>query len=409
MVCRLGKEPVLLAALPRVREEPCVLGASLGLRPCDRRVDAVQAPEPPRPNYLHGGGDPRELREVAHLDGAPRGRDGVERHLAREGGRRHARPDALPRVGGAEPRAGHLTRRHTGELVDPAASRPGAGGPRHHAEPLEGPKELPLARGGVPGDGDARADVRDPRVGAAPRDRPLLPALGAPLRVVVRPWAAVHAAAEVREAELSGDLLERPVQGAGVGVLHPPPGLEVGVVDDDVGVGDVVLVVVVVDDRDLVVGEAPPRPLGGELPERVQADVVLRGGGDDVVLERPGAPAAPGAVVASEPPRAVHLRRPVLAECGVAQVQEVHGERAAAPLEVAPDPARARVPGYGLEVRHGRIRRTCLPASRPRPSWTVRAPSETAARSHLTPSRASASDVESTSRSRQDFAMPFRA
>jgi hypothetical protein len=70
-----------------------------------------------------------------------------------------------------------------------------------------------------------------------------------------------------------------------------------------------------------MVGEAPPRPLDGELPECVQAYVVLRGGGHDVVLERPGAPAAPGAVVAREPPRAVHLRRPVLAERGVSQVQ----------------------------------------------------------------------------------------
>lgn len=57
---------------------------------------------------------------------------------------------------------------------------------------------------------------------------------------------------------LPRDALRGPLQLPGVGVLEPVPRVEVGVVDDDVGVRDPALVVVVVDDGHLVVAEVLP-------------------------------------------------------------------------------------------------------------------------------------------------------
>lgn len=65
---------------------------------------------------------------------------------------------------------------------------------------------------------------------------------------------------EGAEAVLGRYALQGPLEGPRVGAAQAPPGLEVGVVDDDVGVKDVPLVVVVVDDGDLVLGEALPHP-----------------------------------------------------------------------------------------------------------------------------------------------------
>ena len=65
---------------------------------------------------------------------------------------------------------------------------------------------------------------------------------------------------EVSEPCVASNPLQRSVERPGVRVLQAPAGVEVRVVDDDVGVRDAVLVVVVVDDRDLVVGEVLPHP-----------------------------------------------------------------------------------------------------------------------------------------------------
>ena len=65
---------------------------------------------------------------------------------------------------------------------------------------------------------------------------------------------------EGAEAVLGRHALQGPLECPRVGVAQAPSGLEVGVVDDDVGVEDVPLVVVVVDDGDLVLGEALPHP-----------------------------------------------------------------------------------------------------------------------------------------------------
>lgn len=88
-----------------------------------------------------------------------------------------------------------------------------------------------------------------------------------------------------KRAALRLELLEGAVELEGVGGLEPPPRLERGVVDHDVRVGDAPLVVVVVDDGDLMVGEVLRRPLDGEPPQDGEVDAGAGVGGKDVALQ----------------------------------------------------------------------------------------------------------------------------
>ena len=87
---------------------------------------------------------------------------------------------------------------------------------------------------------------------------------------------------ERSQPEVARHLLQRLVEPrddvVGEERAEPAPRLQVRVVDDDVRVHDAGLAVVVVDDRDLVVGEPPLRPLDGEPAERVERHVVARVG-----------------------------------------------------------------------------------------------------------------------------------
>ena len=165
-------------------------------------------------------------------------------------------------------------------------------------------------------DVDPRADVGDPGVAAPPRHLGLLAPDVDPLvvRARTRPSCVgmlrIDSAVEVGEAHLARDRLEQSVEGAGVGVLQAPARSQVGVVHDDVGVGDVALVVVVVDDGDLEVGEALSRPSGREPPQAVECDAVPGVGGDDVVLVGARVPAPPGCVVALGGATRVHADEP---------------------------------------------------------------------------------------------------
>lgn len=61
-------------------------------------------------------------------------------------------------------------------------------------------------------------------------------------------------------AQLCANRVERSLELPRIGVPQASAHLQVGVVNNHVGVEDVLLVVVVVDDRDLVRGEALPHP-----------------------------------------------------------------------------------------------------------------------------------------------------
>ena len=67
--------------------------------------------------------------------------------------------------------------------------------------------------------------------------------------------------------------------------LHAVAGLQVHVVDDHVRMGDAPLVVLVVDDRHLVIREVRTDPCLGKPPKGREVDAVLRVGRDDEVLE----------------------------------------------------------------------------------------------------------------------------
>ena len=158
-----------------------------------------------------------------------------------------------------------------------------------HAHGREHASELRLAPRHGAGYAHAGADVCCPGVLAALGKLPLCPS---DVLVAVRRRRASRASPrrsggdaggggrlQRGHAETPRDLLEGPRERFRVGVLQPPPRLDVGVVHDHVGVRDAVGVVVVVDDGDLVVREALPRPPGRERAQAVERDPVL-GSGD---------------------------------------------------------------------------------------------------------------------------------
>ncbi len=79
---------------------------------------------------------------------------------------------------------------------------------------------------------------------------------------------------EIAEAAALRERLQVVLQRPRIRVLQPPPGREVGVVDDDVRVWDTARVVVVVDNGHLVVGEVIPGPRDGEVAQPVEGDGV---------------------------------------------------------------------------------------------------------------------------------------
>jgi len=174
----------------------------------------------------------------------------------------------------------------------------------------------------------------------------------------------VYPAVEVGEAHLARDRLEPAVDGSGIGVLQAPARPQVGVVHDDVRVGDVALVVVVVGDGNLEVGEALSRPTGREPPQAVERDAVPGIWGDDVVLVGACAPAPPWGVVPLGGATRVHglvpgvvtvdgEPMPVLADDGGVEPEVVVGQRPAFALEVASRAGEPGVTRYRLHVWHG--------------------------------------------------------
>ena len=136
------------------------------------------------------------------------------------------------------------------------------------------------------------------------------------------------------------------------------PVRQVHVVDDDVGVGDALAVVVVVEDRHLIVAEVPLGPGGGEAAKGREVDAVPGIGGDDEVLEGTQPPLRGmdvGPVRPEDPAGIVHLP-PDLAACIVdlGAVDEVGTQGPPIPRQVrdaAPD--RSRAARLSLELGHG--------------------------------------------------------
>ncbi len=183
--------------------------------------------------------------------------------------------------------------RRVGEREDPVPSA-GVRGVVLHVDPHhpEDPAELPLVPRQALRDVHAASDVGDPGVSAGflgPALRPAAigllqgprPRLDAcPVRrealesrVGLRPLVAQRI-----EPPLRRHLLQRPVELERVVGVHPSARDHVRVVHDDVRVGDAALVVVVVDDRDVVVGEEPRGPGERQLAQLLEANPVLRRG-----------------------------------------------------------------------------------------------------------------------------------
>ena len=88
-------------------------------------------------------------------------------------------------------------------------------------------------------------------------------------------------------------------------VLKPLPRDDIGVVHDHVGVRYAPGVVVVVNDSNLVVAEAPAHPGGCELTKHVQSYMILGVRREHVVLVGAAGPASPGRVVSPAHARVV--------------------------------------------------------------------------------------------------------
>ncbi|MCI1810567.1 MAG: hypothetical protein LKI67_01780 [Olsenella sp.] len=149
---------------------------------------------------------------------------------------------------------------------------------------------------------------------------------------------------------------------AGIGLLQPAAGCEVGAVHHHVGVRDPVGVIVVVDDCDFIVVEALLRPGNRQTAELAELDAVVGIWREDVVLPGTCALAVPRSVVAEVAARPVHLPPPVerlvvlqaVADPlhGYVDVHEISGEGTVVLLEVSLNISSARVSRYALDVRH---------------------------------------------------------
>ena len=136
-----------------------------------------------------------------------------------------------------------------------------------------------------------------------------LPGLGSGRvsRVALSHPALRHLVGERAQPLLLCNLLEAPVHAQRVRDVQAPSRSQVRVVHHNVGVRDSLLVVVVVDDGDLVVGEVLLDPGVRKLAQSFKADAVARIRGDHVVTERDGALPLPWRVVAIVVAQCVHL------------------------------------------------------------------------------------------------------
>ena len=224
--------------------------------------------------------------------------------------------------GEAESLAGDLLRRLVGQREYPVIAPRFRGVVRDvHLQGVEYSEELGFAlrhrlRQRDPGPDVAHPGVASrfcdllllpPYVDVPPGSRVVDPVLLGGIHLVVGRLLLVR---ESGEPPLPGHVLQGPVQILRVLRMHPIPGHQVGAVDHDVRVGDPARVVVVVDDRDLVVREEAQRPGACELPQGSEVDVVLGIRGEHEVLERPGPHAVPWLIVAELGPGGVHLHVP---------------------------------------------------------------------------------------------------
>ena len=295
----------------------------------DRPVYAVDGRYPPSATGLQRPGERVELAEVLELDRLP----GEPQKLSRRCVRQvlDPRADEPPfQRGFAVGRPKALSRdavgRRVGKREDPVLSA-GVRGVVFHVDPHhpEDPAELPLAPRQVLRDAHAASDVGDPGVSAGFLGPALRPAAigflqgprlrlgaGSVRRETLESRAGLRPlVAQGVEPPLRRHLLQRPVELERIVGVHPPARDHVHVVHDDVRVGDAALVVVVVDDRDVVVGEEPAHPCLGELPQRTEVHSVCGRGGQDEVLESPRLLSLPGEVVALLLPDPVHGPGPI--------------------------------------------------------------------------------------------------
>lgn len=122
-------------------------------------------------------------------------------------------------------------------------------------------------------------------------------AAGRPRRSRTPTCGGVGRVFEAQEPHIPRGPLHGALHRPRVGLLDASSRREVRVVDHDVGVRDVPLVVVVVDDRYLVVAEVLLRPRSCESAQARKLDAVLRVRREAIVLPRPRAVPVPGGVV----------------------------------------------------------------------------------------------------------------
>ena len=332
--------------------------------------EVVQALYPVVLNQRDRAREHVQLVEVADFDGAPGDAlDGEARGIRVQP--RPARPEhglqVLLAGVEAEPLASDAVVGVLGEAVYPVG--PGClGGVVGNLDPedFQDVSELRLGVRERAGYAHPAPDVGRPRVLAPAGELDLrapdvlgLQALRLAPRGMGRALARLPIVAQEVQPALLGKILQRMVEASWVGVLQAPAVDDVGVVDDDVRMGDAAGVVVVVDDGNLGFAEVPLCPCHRQLAKLRQGDGVSGVGRDDVVLVGACALSAPWLVVADAAPRGVHDTGPVEHGCGIGyvgvlQVDVVARERPALLGQVAVGPPARSVPGYRLEYRHRR-------------------------------------------------------
>ena len=127
-------------------------------------------------------------------------------------------------------------------------------------------------------DGHERADVGHPVVrflgGELPLCAPYMHTLAQPRRAHPPVNDKVERVLEARKPHVARETLHRAHHHPRVGLQDAPSRREVRIVDDDVGVRDTALVVIVVDDYYLVVAEVLLGPHGGKPAQAQELDAV---------------------------------------------------------------------------------------------------------------------------------------